>query len=841
MAVTTQQQEFTKLRSYLNPAIRGVNTNSILNALAVISEYVVNNSASITDQKLIARASGVYLDLLLANYGIIRPPDVGVSDSIFRQVGIQVKNRKQVRDLINQLLNIIFGDGMTKASSQSSTIEPYALADGDTLIVNFDEAYTVTVTFNTEDFINIAQASAHEVANKIVETLSSQGFTGVAFSNNSGNGNYVELISSTIGPASSVTVLGGSAQNQLLFPSVVQSAGGNDTTQWTISLVAGGLVRFTWSAGANPFIGELSQGDYVNIYGGGFTGTGYEGTYTIVSAVGGAVNSSYFEVSNILAPSPVSNPITQGGTTQDPAILFFMPVRSVIAMLSAYAAQYQVMGGDLQIFLPASTQTVFRTRLGSAHLHNPPNVVFTFMANPNYGDQFIITPTVDLVAGIDFAIEPNYVDTMKNIAAAINDISGLAAVVGINPVVSWIANGSPNYGYTKVITYENILTVYQDSTLQSLSGAYTFTLTAGSADPGAIYTNNGYNFTVEEYISAFTPITTVLVPTALINIPGLFVVVPNTFPEVESTQALLITSGVLNDPPMMSGILTKVSGTGTSTIEYSAFEFTSSYFGSANITVSSLNGDPLSIEPNQYGPYMYDLTQTFSVTAIDTTLTQNLSGINTNVQYIFTVSSANATAGAIYSNNGADFIVTETISAGTTLVANNISGSLISSVGTLTKLSGTGDATITFTSYSTVAINSGVFQVVNSSQFPNSAGFLMFEYGTGNQEGPVPYIATPSGTTILISPTYTLQKVHLAGSSVSLVTRGAVSLTQTGSDWPFYITDVSSGRVYAQDLIESVVASGINVNYDILYPGDVGLGKWGTPYSDIVEIWAEEQ
>jgi len=61
----------------------------------------------------------------------------------------------------------------------------------------------------------------------------------------------------------------------------------------------------------------------------------------------------------------------------------------------------------------------------------------------------------------------------------------------------------------------------------------------------------------------------------------------------------------------------------------------------------------------------------------------------------FTVTSANATAGAVYTNSGDTFIVMQTISGGTTLITG---GDGASSSGTLTKQSGTGDATISFSS-----------------------------------------------------------------------------------------------------------------------------------------------
>lgn len=67
-----------------------------------------------------------------------------------------------------------------------------------------------------------------------------------------------------------------------------------------------------------------------------------------------------------------------------------------------------------------------------------------------------------------------------------------------------------------------------------------------------------------------------------------------------------------------------------------------------------------------------------------------------NVNYTFTVTSANATEGDIYSNNGQDFVVQSTISSETTLLANGTGFADVS--GTLTKVSGAGDSTITFTS-----------------------------------------------------------------------------------------------------------------------------------------------
>lgn len=88
--------------------------------------------------------------------------------------------------------------------------------------------------------------------------------------------------------------------------------------------------------------------------------------------------------------------------------------------------------------------------------------------------------------------------------------------------------------------------------------------------------------------------------------------------------------------------------------------------------------------------------------------------ISIDQHWTFTVTSANATAGATYTNNGHTYTVTGTISSGTTLLATGDAG-IPQTSGTLTKASGTGDATITFSAASSngleVAINENLTAV----------------------------------------------------------------------------------------------------------------------------------
>lgn len=78
------------------------------------------------------------------------------------------------------------------------------------------------------------------------------------------------------------------------------------------------------------------------------------------------------------------------------------------------------------------------------------------------------------------------------------------------------------------------------------------------------------------------------------------------------------------------------------------------------------------------------------------------------LQYLFTVSSANATTGATYTDADSNvYTVVTTISGQTTLTTNGIPVVPPAS-GTLTKTSGTGDSTITFTAFATLQDANGV-------------------------------------------------------------------------------------------------------------------------------------
>jgi hypothetical protein len=117
-----------------------------------------------------------------------------------------------------------------------------------------------------------------------------------------------------------------------------------------------------------------------------------------------------------------------------------------------------------------------------------------------------------------------------------------------------------------------------------------------------------------------------------------------------------------------------------------------------------------------------------------------------------------------------------------------------------------------------------VINAANTSDFPNSTGYLYFEFGTKRQEGPVKYLETPSTGTLLIDPSYKFKQNHAPGTNINLLySRAAYVPATDGSDYQAYLTDTTAGSTEAIRIIESLAASGFFINIVLVYPQDPGL------------------
>lgn len=109
--------------------------------------------------------------------------------------------------------------------------------------------------------------------------------------------------------------------------------------------------------------------------------------------------------------------------------------------------------------------------------------------------------------------------------------------------------------------------------------------------------------------------------------------------------------------------------------------------------------------------------------------------------------------------------------------------------------------------------------VDDASGIPDMPGFLIADWGLGQEEQPIKYIGRPNDNTILLSPDYTFSKTHLAGAYLNVLSQLTPLVpTTNGSDYPIYITDPTGARELVQTLLIQLAAAGVIVTFDILLP-----------------------
>jgi hypothetical protein len=358
------------LRSYLSAGISGKGVSALLAALAISDRYKAELAEAAFDQLFKSTASGKYLDRRASDDGIVRPANIGISDEIFRKLTIKTTARKVVSQVVSEILEAYYGSEATRAYSTGASFAPYNFTDGDDLLLEMDGAKPLTIIFKGSDFQAPSAATALEVATVITQSLRKLGQNGYAvpFTDPSLSKSFVRIFSGALGLSGSVRVLGGRAQNQLLFPSRVHAlgVGAKTNTAWSltpgnsINGISSGVVRIQWIGGPTPLLADVHDGDYVNIYGPGFD-AGNRGAFIVI-----AVTPTYFEVSNVFG-------VAQGNVTQtnDNDLVFFRPERRTIHSTGRMALASQGETGLLDVILPATTQAVGRGVNSAAYVHAP--------------------------------------------------------------------------------------------------------------------------------------------------------------------------------------------------------------------------------------------------------------------------------------------------------------------------------------------------------------------------------------------------------------------------------------------------------------------------------------
>ncbi len=128
--------------------------------------------------------------------------------------------------------------------------------------------------------------------------------------------------------------------------------------------------------------------------------------------------------------------------------------------------------------------------------------------------------------------------------------------------------------------------------------------------------------------------------------------------------------------------------------------------------------------------------------------------------------------------------------------------------------------------------------------FPDENGYIVFQFGFGNQVGPVKYLGRTSPNTLSLDGSFVFPQGVEIGSTVRyLYSKAPFDPEDTTELGAFWITSSSSGRAAASELILLVSAAGIELDAEVRYSSDVGIGNQGRPtslhykLSDIVRVF----
>lgn len=355
------------IRRHLSSELKGPAWDALIEGLELEGIYPHwDNARNGFDQLFAASASGKYLDRRGGEVSVPRPDRVGMDDSVYRRLILALSKHRVTRESILDLLEVFYGVNSSRACLEATVSEPYALADGDELVLRLQERFDVRVVMRRENFDRIAAASALEVAMVIDEALTTSGGRGFAIPATYAGGDRVKIYPAARGASSSVRVIGGRTAAVLGLPTPVFPAVAAPYGTWSIDLSPDRpeYTRFSVT-GASRDLQDVHPGDLALVYGSEFADR-WHGTHQIqrvhVSYPGGIL-TSWFEVDRIQGVSQV------GVVQTAPVSLSFLRPTLLTVHDQEHTALMAQSRRALRLILPTTSEVVSR---GAGRAAYPP-------------------------------------------------------------------------------------------------------------------------------------------------------------------------------------------------------------------------------------------------------------------------------------------------------------------------------------------------------------------------------------------------------------------------------------------------------------------------------------
>lgn len=728
------------------------NWKAVVEAIGQSDEEIAQLVSEVRKQFFVKTASRPYLDRLGANSRISRPRLVGMDDASFREyIPVLSYQPKQVKLIIDKLLDVFFFKESTTAFITSQTAEPYSLNDGWELMWTVDQIHQERVVFKASDFTNINNIDADELVASINRQTKYSYAT--AYYDSLTKQTYIRMFVNTIGSKGSIQMVGGRADIALKFNGFIDTAGNGNNTEWTVTKI-GDEVQFQHTDGVAPGLDQVQEGDIVIL-----DIPNNKGSFVITNI---DLSNNSFKFINLFG-TPGTYVQTSANESK-----FIRPNKYTAYVNPRRAMTWETTPGEFIVEMPTSPPIVKRSLKGSIHL----NGAFSLMSNRDSDSSLSVENAFQFPESGSFYLE------------AVSEIKTRILTGSENTIITEKFNGRlisdlEKYTYTSRValaTSGNLTEgVAQITNLGSVAGLVVGQqVLMDGVPPYARVTAISGNIANISF-----PATTTSVGTAVKFLGNTLTGITPSLPKLSDLNEFTLTS-LSRSGNVVTGVTASAHGYGP--------------------------GEQVIITGASGGPGGWDGSFVLA-SASGTTFTYTQLGATGGAT---TAGSARVERVGM-SNTGSKVIITNAISN----QVSRITGAYIWDLAAPFVLaSNQGDTTELIQAGKTKTIIN-----LGPNDLPNQEGFLIFDYGQNNQEGPIRYLYKPTNNTLAIDPSYTFKHTHTSGSTFVLVNyKGPHVMSGRGIEYAPYITDPSEARVIFEELVNSVKSAGIFVNFLVRYP-----------------------
>jgi hypothetical protein len=791
------------------------NWSAIIGALGESDSALLDLIQEVRKQFTVSTASRPYIDRLGANVKVSRPKFVGMDDATFRQfVPVVAYQPKQVKLVMDLLLDLFFFKEATTAFTQSTLSQPFSLKDGWRLEYTVDSQNEERIVFTAADFVNINSITADEIV-AAINRQAEHSFA-IVFDDRILRRQFIRLFSNTVGSKGSIEITGGLANLGFQFRGFIEDTGAGSNTQWNIVKI-GDTITFTHTGGVSPNLQNVEAGDVAII-----DIPGNEGTFVVEEV---DIGTSSFTVTNLFGTT-----MTFDHSLDPTSALEFMSQEKIVVFKNdTRAVVWEVSPGEIIVEMPASPPVVRRSLKGSAHINglvtNIVDVPTTSSLTledasvwPEMGGEFVIqelkeiqthieTDTEDVVLTKQFNTRYDHSNAFSYTGKSGNTL------IGITPELPTVAQ----------LFESNIVTAIRDT-------ASEVTVTTDAPHGFNVGENVGIINSASSVITQGVTVdilttdttTQIAMKTAAVLDTIAFFNVASVGPVVTVTDVNLID--VIDAVDVNTGATVTVTQQGISGVlpEITDIDFSTTSAAALDV-VGVGNYFHLNTDGNDVRYHVW-YRVTDGNNQIDPAVTPSVNGSHT-------ITAVPTTTTFTYNQLG----TSGTSTGGTAKVerygmANTGSLASLSSARTSTGILGPymWDSNATFVLSSlTSKIQQKIFAGTSIKQLtietpnniPSEEGFVIFDFGTEEQEGPVRYLFKPTDGSMQIDPAYVFEHNHEISSSITVIRRrGAHVMSGLGLEYPSYITDPAVAREVLKELLLEVKSVGIFIEFLIRFP-----------------------